>query len=188
MVNKNSFQQSMQKIEQLVSNIERSADPNLRANALALMKVLMDLHGAGLEKMLSLVFQSGPSGQAIIDNFANDQLISSLLLLYGLHPETLHTRLLNTIAKLNDHLQSYGGNLMLSSINEDGAVRLHLSGTLHNSVSIKALQKSVEDAIYEVAPDISSLTIEVSASSAPVLVQLQRANNGALSAIKSRGE
>ena len=45
------FQQRLKSIERLLGEIEATADPNLRATAQELVQLVMDLHGAGLERM-----------------------------------------------------------------------------------------------------------------------------------------
>ena len=52
----------------------------------------MELHGAGLDRLMEIVAQAGASGYALMDDFAGDDLVASLLLLYGLHPHDLETR------------------------------------------------------------------------------------------------
>ncbi len=42
--------------------------------------------------MMEIVFESGAGGEAIIRRFANDSLVSSLLVLHGLHPDDMETR------------------------------------------------------------------------------------------------
>ena len=56
------------------------------------MQSLMDLHGAALEKALDIVAEAGEPGMSIIDRLGRDPLVSSVLILYGLHPEDLETR------------------------------------------------------------------------------------------------
>jgi hypothetical protein len=68
------FQQRIQKIEGLVRKLETLADPNARACAQELVQSLMDLHGAGLEQMMEIVWQAKEPGNAIIDGFARDEL------------------------------------------------------------------------------------------------------------------
>ena len=49
------FQQRLKSIERLLGEIEAAADPNLRTTAQELVQLVMDLHGAGLERMLELI-------------------------------------------------------------------------------------------------------------------------------------
>ena len=76
----------MQRIEELIGKIETVADPETRAVAVELVQSLMEFHGAGLERMMEIVADSGEPGNAVFESFARDSLVGSLLLLYGLHP------------------------------------------------------------------------------------------------------
>jgi hypothetical protein len=86
MTDEKDLKRQIQRIEELVGKIETLADPDAQANARELVQSLMDLHGAGIERILETVADSGPSGMEVIDALARDPLVSSLLLLYGLHP------------------------------------------------------------------------------------------------------
>src|ERR1044071_3977051 len=100
MIEEKELLERAQHIDGLIREIDEVADPNLRAKALDLIQSLMDLHGAGLEKMMEIIAQAGEPGYAIFDNFARDDLIGSLLLVYGLHPLDLETRVRRTIDKV----------------------------------------------------------------------------------------
>ncbi len=178
--NKQDFQRRLQKIESLVRTIESSADPNVRSSAVELMQSLMDLHGAGFERMMEIVFDSGPDGGRIIDRFAEDELLESLLLLYGLHPDDLETRVVRALDKVRPYLQSHGGNVELLGI-ADGLVKLRLHGSCNGCASsAMTLKLAIEEAIYEVAPDVTGLEVEgvINQATTPGLVQLQKSSNG----------
>ena len=85
-------QSQLKSIEALVHQIEKRNDPALSATAKDLVQSLMELHGAGIERMLEIVHQSATPGPAIIEALGRDDLVRSLLLLYGLHPDGLETR------------------------------------------------------------------------------------------------
>ena len=59
------FQQRLQSIERLLSEIEGAADPNLRTTVRELVQLMMDLHGAGLERMLELIRSSRRCGERL---------------------------------------------------------------------------------------------------------------------------
>jgi Fe-S cluster biogenesis protein NfuA len=87
-------------------------------------------------------------------------MVSSLLVLYGLHPDGLETRVRRAVERLEPKLRRDGAVIELLDMRE-GAVRIRVTPGAHTCGSTtKALQGSVEDAIYEAAPDIVSLTIE----------------------------
>jgi hypothetical protein len=81
-----SFQQQMQRIEALIQEVEQSADPAVQKAARSIVQALLDLHGAGLAKLLDILKTSGEAGQASIAAFARDELVSNVLLLHDLHP------------------------------------------------------------------------------------------------------
>lgn len=176
MLDKQTFQQRLAKIDELVRAIEGAADPNVRACAVELMKSLMELYGAGLERMLEIVFDSGPAGSAVIDDLAGDGLVESLLLLHGLHPLDLETRVMQALDKVRPYLQSHKGNVELVGVNE-GVVHLKLQGSCDGCASsAMTLKLAIEEAIYEKAPDIVALEVEgvVEQAKPPSLIQLGR--------------
>jgi hypothetical protein len=87
-----ALQKQIQRIGAMVEQLESTTDPHLRALAKELLESLMALHGAGLERILELASRAGEAGNAIIRDCGRDELVSSLLLLYGLHPDDLQTR------------------------------------------------------------------------------------------------
>jgi hypothetical protein len=113
-----AFQQQLQGIEALIHKIETFADPEAQASARAAIQAIMDLHGAGLERVMELLAQAGAPGEQIIDSLARDDLVGSLLLLYGLHPLELETRVLQALEKVRPYLQSHGGNVELLGVAE----------------------------------------------------------------------
>ena len=168
------FQQRIQKIEALVRKIESLADADARTNALELFQLVMDLHGAGVERMMNITFDAGEAGRAIIDKLGQDDLVGSLLLLYGLHPLDLETRVMQVLDKLRPDLRSHGAQVELLGVH-DGVVRLRLEQSAGGcGSSAQNLRAAVEEAIYEAAPDITALEVEggVAQPFASGLVQL----------------
>ncbi len=160
MVDEKDFQNRIQKIGDLVRDLEAIADPASRTAAKELVQLLMELHGTGLERMLDIVYQAGESGPRIIDDLAADQLVSSLLILYGLHPEELQTRVERKLHQIDSKLHKMGAEAKLISVSE-GAVRIRVRVEGHGCGSTsRTVQATVEEAIYEAAPDLTSLVVE----------------------------
>jgi Fe-S cluster biogenesis protein NfuA len=154
------FQTKVQRIGELVSGLENIENPEARASAKALVQLLLDLHATGLERILEVVAKRGDAGQQAIDELGSDSLVSSLLVLYGLHPLDLESRVLVAVEKVTPRVRKGGGELHLLGI-ESGNVRLHLEVTGHTCGSTgKTLQAMVEDAVYEAAPDVTGLLIQ----------------------------
>jgi Fe-S cluster biogenesis protein NfuA len=155
------LQSRLKSIEALVHQIEKASDPELAAAAKELVQLLMELHGEGLERMLEIVNQTAPSGAPIIEALGRDDLVRSLLLLYGLHPDGLETRVMQALDKTRPNLRSHGATVNLVNVDDSGAVTLRLDGTCHGcGVSSATLKLAVEEAIYEAAPDVTAILVE----------------------------
>jgi Fe-S cluster biogenesis protein NfuA len=154
------FQQRLQSIERLLGEIEAAADPNLRASVRELVQLVMDLHGAGIERILDLVRVAGEGDDGLIRKLGRDELVANLLVLYGLHPQDLETRVAQAVEKARSRVRPHEGEVELLSV-QDGAVRLRLKANGHGCGSTaQALKEIVENAVYQSAPDIASLVIE----------------------------
>ncbi|MGH9903162.1 MAG: NifU family protein, partial [Pyrinomonadaceae bacterium] len=125
MLEEKEFQQRMQQFEELIREFETEADPATRDKVAELVRLLMDFHGAGLERMTEIVAGAGEPGGAIFDDFARDALVGSLLLLYGLHPAGVETRVRAALDKVRPLLRTHGGEVELLGV-KDGVVRLRL--------------------------------------------------------------
>ena len=151
----------LKSIEGLLQQVEKANDPALTATARELVQLLMEFHGAGLERMLEITHETGPLGAAIIDALGRDDLVRSLLLLYGLHPDNLETRVMQALEKTRPYLKSHGGNVNLVRVDDSGAVTLRLEGNCQGCPSSSAtLKLAVEEAIYDAAPDVTAIIVQ----------------------------
>ncbi len=154
------FRDDMQRIGGLVAEIEAIADPAVRAATKGLVQSLMDLHGSALDKALEIVADAGEPGMNIIDRLGRDPLVSSVLILYGLHPDDLETRVTKAVDRVRPQLRKQGCEVELLSIN-DGTIRARVETGSHTCGSTgKTVQATLEGAIYDAAPDLDSLVIE----------------------------
>lgn len=173
----------MEKIEGLIRKIENLPDPEGRASALALVQALMEFHGAAIERMMELIAASGDPGYTIFDEFAADDLVGSLLLLYGQHPLPLETRVSQALDKVRPYLDSHGGNVEVLGIT-DGVVRLRMQGSCKSCPSsAMTLKLAIEEAIYAAAPDVVAIeaegvTEQPAATGFVQIGELQRKGNG----------
>ncbi len=155
------FQQRIAQIEQRVNALGQISEPQAQANARELIQLVLDLHGTGLERMLNVIYDSGHDGQQIIYELANDELVSNLLLLHGLHPLDLESRVLNALDKVRPYMKSHGGGVELLRVTETGVVKLRLEGSCHGCPSSRVtLQYAVEEAIASAAPDVTKIEVE----------------------------
>jgi Fe-S cluster biogenesis protein NfuA/nitrite reductase/ring-hydroxylating ferredoxin subunit len=154
-------ERQIERIDGLVRDLEAVADPALRSTAKELVQALMALHGGCLERMLEIIDQADGAGKTIIDNLGRDDLVRSLLLLYGLHPVDLRTRVLQALEKTRPYIHSHGGNVELVGIDDAGQVTLKLEGNCSGCPSSSAtLEIAVERSIYDAAPDVTGIVVQ----------------------------
>ena len=86
------FQEKMRQLGTLVGELDQMPGAGSKVATRELVQLLMEVHGAGLEPMVELLSEAGVEpgrpGSAIIHRFGQDPIVRSLLLLYGLHPDT----------------------------------------------------------------------------------------------------
>jgi hypothetical protein len=157
------FQEKMRRLGTLVGEIDQGPGGGSKVAARELVQLLMEVHRSGLERIMELVFQtgseSGASGGAIIDRLGQDPIVRNLLLLYSLHPDDLETRVSRALEVARARLRKFDSRVDLISLHEGAAqLRLHTSGHTRGS-AIKDLRSIVEGALYDLAPDLLSLTI-----------------------------
>jgi hypothetical protein len=148
------FQKQVGRIDGLVQKLESSPDSS-RGIARDLIQSLMELHGAGLERIIEIVSTAGgDAGAVILQSLAHDELVSSLLVLYGLHPEDFETRVRRGLDKVRPLARSRGASLEIIAIGEQ-EVRVKITGPATGE-----LQDAVREALFETAPDATDVVIE----------------------------
>ncbi len=140
------FQTRLQRLDVLLQEAERTADPAARARMREIVQAVLDLHGTGLQRILSHLGAKA-DGDSILDACVQDEVVSGLLLLHGLHPLDLETRVGQALEEVRPFLSSHGGNVELLSA-RDGIVSLRLAGSCHGCPSSAVTMKqTIEQAI-----------------------------------------
>ena len=152
-MNENKLQQRMQRIGELISHL----DSEESARSRELLESVMDLHGEALDRVIQRLRQAGEAGQAVIESLAADPVVSSVLLLYGLHPLDLETRVRGAVEKIGPTLRSYGVYAELAGIDE-GKVRIRFRGA-DSAFTARAVKSELEEELYAAAPDAASLIV-----------------------------
>jgi hypothetical protein len=119
----------------------------------------MELHGAGMERVLEVISRSGEASSGILESLSRDPLVGSLLILHGLHPVDLETRVQRA-------LEGVPGTEIVAL--EDGLLRLSVR---HGS------EAAAREALSAAAPDLTDV----------VVVDAQRAGFVPLSALSING-
>ena len=153
------LQERVARMEMLLKEIEALEDPNARSKAAEVVQVLLELYGEGLARMMETVAE-GKEGQRTFEAFADDELVSHLLLLHGLHPLDLETRVVKALEEVRPYLKSHGGNVEFVGV-EGGVARLRMQGSCSGCPSsTMTLKLAIEEAIQKTAPDIEGIEAE----------------------------
>ncbi|MCW2492829.1 MAG: hypothetical protein JWN47_2193 [Frankiales bacterium] len=158
------LQVSSDRIEALLTASE-AAGPLAAERAEELVRVVVDLYGAGLERLLDVLHEAGRLDDVAVGALADDPLVSGLLLVHGLHPRDLSTRVARALDSVRPYLGSHGGDVELVGITESGVVRLRLTGSCDGcSSSAATLELAVEGAVRDAAPEVTDIEVIASAS------------------------
>jgi len=90
--------------------VERIKDPAVRSQIAAIVRGLLEFHRDALSELLAQVARrmAGSPSDDWLGECANHNLVSSLLLLHGLHPEDTPTRLNRALQHVSAELQEHG--------------------------------------------------------------------------------
>jgi Fe-S cluster biogenesis protein NfuA len=144
------FREQLGRVERLIRSLEECPDPTARESARELVRALLELHAAGLAKMLAL------AGDDPTDRFAADPLVSGLLLLHGLHPRAAAERVKRALERSRPGFHALGGDAELLSATDE-VVRLRLRG---DPGCGPLLRSAVEEAVIEAVPDVTAVEFE----------------------------
>ncbi|MDX6302517.1 MAG: hypothetical protein QOF53_3731 [Nocardioidaceae bacterium] len=136
-----------------------------RERAEELVRLTADLYGAGLERLLDILYDAGCLDEQALAALAGDELVAGLLLVHGLHPYDVTLRVEQALEDVRPYLGSHGGDVELLEVTEEGTVRLRLLGSCDGCPSSAVtLQMAVEGAIEAAAPEVTAIDVEESAA------------------------
>ena len=161
MANGTEFQEQVRQLGQLITQFDQMPECPQKTACKQLVQLLMDVHGAGLDRIMEIVFENEAAGPAIIDKLGQDSITSSLLLLYSLHPDDLETRLNKAVERMRPRLRKLSYSVDLLRVHEGAVeVRVTSSASGHSCGSTaRDVRTIVEDGVYELAPDVTLLEI-----------------------------
>ncbi len=138
-----------------------------RERAEELVRLVADLYGAGLGRVLDLMYDHGRLDDEVLAALAADDLVSSLLLIHGLHPYDATTRVENALDSVRPYMATHGGDVELLEVTDDNVVRVRLLGSCDGCASSSVtLSLAVEGAIEAAAPEIVSIEVDTTATDA----------------------
>jgi len=150
----------VERVQDLLGSLDDIADPFAQQRVQELIGAVLELYGAGLDRILGVVHDAGEAGLPIREALLEDGIVASLLLIHGLFPVPLEERVIEALDSVRPFLASHGGNVELISV-EEGVARLQLQGSCNGCPSSAAtLEHALREAIDAAAPDLLGLEVE----------------------------
>jgi Fe-S cluster biogenesis protein NfuA len=149
------------RVEKLLGELREAGDPASTERAEELVRLLMELYGGGLERLMELVTEKDG---ALVDRIVEDQLLASLLVLHGLHPVPVERRVSEALEKVT----KYAGPVNLMGFDDQGVAHLELEhspqGCPSTAITVK---NAVEKAVLDAAPELAGVVLEGIVAPAP---------------------
>jgi Fe-S cluster biogenesis protein NfuA/nitrite reductase/ring-hydroxylating ferredoxin subunit len=157
------------RIEELLGQIRATGDPGTAELAEEVVRLVVELYGAGLERTVEL------AGPQALDRLVEDELVAGLLVLHDLHPKDTETRVVEALDQVRPYLGSHAGGVELLGVDTDGVVHLRLEGSCDGCPSSTMTVKlAIERAIEEAAPEVTAVEVEnLTREKEPQLLQIQ---------------
>ena len=151
-----SVREASERIEVLLDELAQGAPPAVMGRVEELLQCVLSLYGAGLERVLETVGPGRRSAASPTTSWSGN-----LLVLDGLHPDDVDTRVQRALDQVRPYLGSHAGGVSLSGVDADGVVHLRLEGSCDGCPSSALTVKSaIEDAILVAAPDVVAVEAE----------------------------
>src|SRR5215208_3725859 len=124
-------------------------------------KVEMLLDDQGLQERVARMEMLLGELEALEDPNARSKAAEVVqVLLDGLHPLDVETRVVRALEEVRPYLQSHGGNVELLGV-EGGVARLRMQGSCSGCPSsTMTLKLAIEEAIQKTAPDLEGIEAE----------------------------
>jgi Fe-S cluster biogenesis protein NfuA/nitrite reductase/ring-hydroxylating ferredoxin subunit len=154
------LQKRLAHVDTLVGELQELPDLASRGLVEELLTTVLDLHGEALSRMLDALGPRGePATDRLLERMAADDVVRGVLLLHGLHPLDLRTRVEGALESVRPYMRSHGGGVELLDVTGD-TVRIRLEGHCKTCPSSTVtLKLAVEKAIYEAAPDVAAIEV-----------------------------
>jgi len=146
------------RIEHLLDELHARSDRASVERAEELVRLVTELYGAGLARVLDIVGAAGPD---LLTHIYDDELLASLLVVHDLHPADLASRVEQALAEVRPLLGLHDGDIELVGIDPvEGVVTLKLLGSCDGCPSSTVtLQHTVEKALFEAAPELRRIEV-----------------------------
>ncbi|MDQ3131699.1 MAG: Rieske (2Fe-2S) protein [Acidobacteriota bacterium] len=157
----------------LLESIEQHPEEAVRNHVRALVYTLLDLHHGALQRITEII-SAQPTGDKILQEMNDDELVQAVLMVHDLMAQPLETRIENALEFARKQLKSYGADVELVEVKKSVAHLRLLGGAATANVSTTILKAEIEHALHEHTPDLLNVEYEdtIAPTRPPKLVQI----------------
>jgi len=157
----------------LLESIEQHPEEAVRNHVRALVYTLLDLHHGALQRITEII-SAQPTGDKILQEMNDDELVQAVLMVHDLMAKPLETRIENALEFARKQLKSYGADVELVEVKNSVAHLRLLGGAATANVSTTILKAEIEHALHEHTPDLLNVEYEdtIAPTRPPKLVQI----------------
>lgn len=156
-------------VEEVLDRLASSGDRAACEAAEELVRVLMEFYGGGFARAMDLLGRrpDRPAREAV-EALLRDELVAGLLVLHGLHPEDVPTRIAHALDALPQEVENVGFDPATGELR----LRLAGSGGCGCGGSPDTVERAARDTLACFAPEVTAVTLEADTASEPVLLQI----------------
>jgi Fe-S cluster biogenesis protein NfuA len=160
------IEQRLVRLDALLEQLENTPSP-IGEQALEAVEELTAIYGEALARILAQ--RSGLAAELL-----DDPLLAHLLVLHGLHPEPVESRVAQALDGVRPYLHSHGGDVELDSVSE-GVAQVKLTGSCGGCASsATTLEHAVRDAVLGLAPEVDEVQASTQAPDrGPTLIPIE---------------
>lgn len=158
-------QQVGSRVEELLAELLSDAGARVSARAEELVRLLVELYGAGLERVVKIIGDDDRGGAALLDRLAGDDLVAGLLILHDLHPVPTEERVRSALTHIGAGL---GSSLELLGIDEEAVAHVRTGAGCDGAPLSASSRDAVQRAVQEAAPEVWAVELDDPPEEAPV--------------------
>jgi hypothetical protein len=138
------------RVQTLIAELRRSADPDAGARAGELVRLLMDLYGEALARIVSA---------GGVESLLDDEIVSALLVLHDLHPLSPAERVARALARVEPLVAPFGAIAIAQCGAESVRLRFE-AGSRSPGASAGALRSAIVRAVEAAAPELETIAVD----------------------------
>lgn len=142
-----------ERVEALLERL--TGDAETQAIAEDLVRELVAMYGAALERILDVAHDRAADPDALLEALARDHLVAGLLALHDLHPVSPEERIEAALEALRPALAAEGGDLVLTGL-EEGVARVQIRAR----VIPPMMRETVVSTVRAAVPELESVEVD----------------------------